>query len=778
MNNKHFYVQHGLTVGNLSIDAATGDITTTGNINGANFSGFNLGFITSKETIDVPAGQTLLTFQNLDLNEAYLIFVYSEGYAGTTPIPNYTVIDSNTLVLRDPLPYDTSVTVVVEQIGDFTGDLPVIDGNLKYIINKDNIAIQGNLLPEYDGLLSLGTPANGWKTLHISSNVIHVGNSQIVVDSGKIYVDGIELSGAVRTVNGQIGDVVLAPIDIGGADAIHDHTASDILNFSEATVDVLANTLVAGNEISIVQDPNTGNLTISSLSVGKVESVNNKVGAVELSTDDVPEGSANLYFTSDRAISSVVPTLANVAVTGSYNDLTDLPDLSVLDEIKKYDDLTQFPETGEAGKVYVALDTGYMYRWDGISYTQLSDQTAIWGYVSGNIELQTDLWSILESKQDSLESNVSIKTLNGIELLGSGDISLGVVQLTETQVLVAGTTSLTLANITLTSAKPLVFIDGYAGSYYFNDFSVTSNNTIEFNNPLIDSGKVTVIEQQLGIVNESTIDAFAAHEMQSDPHPQYVKSNEIATIVESKTLQYTVVEVNGVTDQVFTYPTNTTFSNFSYSAYALKEDPTPSPPYSLIVENFDEQNLDNYNYTAGIIYNSFTGGMETRSTDPQLALPKTLTSLTGYANISDVTVVATTTNNGIVRTAVSRDLVNWYVWNGSSWVSLGVLNADSSGANTVRINGMSPSVINNLTFTEWDLFYEGNPPDNIAIAYAFDTSDIVVDVARINNVTVDVNHEFAWLMQTPAEVEVRWYPNMVTFKTKTTGKYKFAYQTR
>lgn len=778
MNNKHFYVQHGLTVGNLSIDAATGDITTTGNINGANFTGFNLGFTSSKETIDVPAGQTLLTFDTLNLHDAYLIFVYSEGYAGTTPIPNYTIVDSTTLVLQDPLPYDTSITVVVEQLGNFIGELPEIDGNLNYIVNKDNIVINGNLIPLNDNLLSLGTLSNAWQTLYISGNTIHVGNSQIVADNGKIFVDGVELSGAVKSVNGQIGDVVLAPIDIGGADAIHDHVTDDILDYTEKTVALLANTLVQGNDISIVQDAETGKITITSLSNGDVESVNGQIGVVELSTDEIPEGTANLYFTTERAISAVTPTLANVAVTGSYNDLVDLPDLSVLDEIRKYDDLTLFPETGEFDKIYLALDTGYMYRWNGTEYVQLSDQTAIWGYVSGNIELQTDLWSILESKQNALESNVSIKTLNGIDLLGSGDISLGVIQLTETQVLTAGATSLTLSNIALTSSKPLIFIDGYAGSYYFTDFSVTSNTTIEFNNPLIDSGKVTVIEQQLGIVNESTIDAFAAHEMQGDPHPQYVKYNEIDPIVESKTLQYTVVEVTGAIDQVFTYPTDTTFANFSYSAYALKEDPTPSPPYSLVIENFDEQNLDNYNCTAGIIYNSFTGGMETRSTDPQLALPKILTPLTGYANISDVTVVATTTNNGIVRTAVSRDLVNWYVWNGNAWVSLGALNADSSGANTVRIYGMSPSVINNLTFTEWDLFYERNPPDNIAIAYAFDTSDIVVDVARINNVTVDVNHEFAWLMQTPTDVEVRWYPNMVTFKTKTSGKYKLAYQTR
>jgi hypothetical protein len=44
-----------------------------------------------------------------------------------------------------------------------------------------------------------------------------------------------------------------------------------------------------------------------------------------------------------------------------------------------------------------------MYRWNGSSYTQLTDQTAIWGQVSGTLSNQTDLQNALDGKADNLD---------------------------------------------------------------------------------------------------------------------------------------------------------------------------------------------------------------------------------------------------------------------------------------------------------------------------------------------------------------------------------------
>jgi hypothetical protein len=44
---------------------------------------------------------------------------------------------------------------------------------------------------------------------------------------------------------------------------------------------------------------------------------------------------------------------------------------SYVDDVVEYDDLAGFPGTGETGKIYVAKDTGYTYRWTGSVYVRI-----------------------------------------------------------------------------------------------------------------------------------------------------------------------------------------------------------------------------------------------------------------------------------------------------------------------------------------------------------------------------------------------------------------------
>ena len=47
---------------------------------------------------------------------------------------------------------------------------------------------------------------------------------------------------------------------------------------------------------------------------------------------------------------------------------------SYVDDVIEYEDLSHFPEEGEEGKIYVALDTGFTYRWGGTEYVQIGGQ--------------------------------------------------------------------------------------------------------------------------------------------------------------------------------------------------------------------------------------------------------------------------------------------------------------------------------------------------------------------------------------------------------------------
>ena len=50
---------------------------------------------------------------------------------------------------------------------------------------------------------------------------------------------------------------------------------------------------------------------------------------------------------------------------------------SYVDDVLEYDTFSNFPTTGEAGKIYVAKDTNKTYRWSGTQYTEISASLAI-----------------------------------------------------------------------------------------------------------------------------------------------------------------------------------------------------------------------------------------------------------------------------------------------------------------------------------------------------------------------------------------------------------------
>jgi hypothetical protein len=96
--------------------------------------------------------------------------------------------------------------------------------------------------------------------------------------------------------------------------------------------------------------------------------------------------------------------LSLVATSNDYNDLDNLPDLTALEtKFEQYANFAAFPATGENDVLYVAQDTGYLYRWTGSEYTQLTDQTAVWGSISGTLSDQTDLNNALNDRV--LEAN-------------------------------------------------------------------------------------------------------------------------------------------------------------------------------------------------------------------------------------------------------------------------------------------------------------------------------------------------------------------------------------
>ena len=116
-------------------------------------------------------------------------------------------------------------------------------------------------------------------------------------------------------------------------------------------------------------------------------------------------------------------SLATVATSGDYNDLLNAPDLSAFDEVEQHANLAAFPATGSVARVYVARNTGYLYRWDGSQYVQLTDQTAIWGQVSGTLSNQTDLQIALDAIPQNIDGGFANSTYTVAQNLDGGTAS-------------------------------------------------------------------------------------------------------------------------------------------------------------------------------------------------------------------------------------------------------------------------------------------------------------------------------------------------------------------
>lgn len=150
------------------------------------------------------------------------------------------------------------------------------------------------------------------------------------------------------------------------ANTSHTHTESDITDldkYTQAQVDALLHSPVT------VSDTAEIDLILS----GQHISANLKSGSIDVLRLDA--GVQYSLGLADSAIQS--GDLATVATSGDYNDLSNLPDLSIYDSFDQYADLASFPATGDADVVYVAQDTGYLYRWTGSTYAQMSVELAL-----------------------------------------------------------------------------------------------------------------------------------------------------------------------------------------------------------------------------------------------------------------------------------------------------------------------------------------------------------------------------------------------------------------
>ena len=118
--------------------------------------------------------------------------------------------------------------------------------------------------------------------------------------------------------------------------------------------------------------------------------------------------SGQLQFGSQGAVASEIGTVAtqewvNKKITNAY---------IYKGSVDTYDAL---PSGADPGFVYNVRSNGANYAWTGTEWDELGATVNLDAYA-----LKTDL----DGKQDKLESGTNIKTINGQDILGSGNIEI------------------------------------------------------------------------------------------------------------------------------------------------------------------------------------------------------------------------------------------------------------------------------------------------------------------------------------------------------------------
>jgi hypothetical protein len=133
--------------------------------------------------------------------------------------------------------------------------------------------------------------------------------------------------------------------------------------------------VVAGTNVTVDNTDPLNPIVNATGGGGAVDSVNGQTGVVVLDADDVGAYSEAEVDTLLGAKANTAD-LATVATTGDYNDLSNLPDLTAFDNLSVHANEAAFPVTGSLDKLYLAEDTGELFRWTGSAYIGVSTDHA------------------------------------------------------------------------------------------------------------------------------------------------------------------------------------------------------------------------------------------------------------------------------------------------------------------------------------------------------------------------------------------------------------------
>ncbi|MEC5343648.1 discoidin domain-containing protein [Brenneria populi] len=564
------------------------------------------------------------------------------------------------------------------------------------------------------------------------------------------------------------GNLAPTPAQMGAAAAVHAHTTADITDFTQQAQALITASLEAGSGVTLGQNPVSGK-TIISASGGS----GGGGGYIVVDRDGATANQNHVFnFSAQSDYSYYAYALKEEA--GAQNQTYLIDDFSA-SNISNYN-ITSAVIFDGAAKSYIGET--YALSSDGVFYSQ---------------EIKADGESIsINMIDESLVPAMASNSQDGFTVSASSQYSTNYMPyFAFDRKDTAGDTRdawVSAANTNPTESSPQWLRVDLSYSVILSGYSLTnrsySNAVLSPNSwQLQGSNDGSVWETLHQVSADTNNSAGAIREFGIETEKSFSKYRLLITAKNGSSYNYVALKELSLFPAGRSLLINSAGGDFyTVNNGQLSLVPTPS----------DENGFDTGFTSSGEIVSDVLAGLlpisiyspaslninTVYTPHPQIVIPQSLSALASYSEVNSVTLTATQTGAGVVRAAVSRDLSDWITWDGSAWVSIGALSANTASAEKLIAQGMTPAALNAITTEQWALLFgdNGGVPDDLAFALALDITDPAADAVTIDNLALNVNEASSWKLQTPAEVEIRWRPNSVTFKTVTAGNYKLAYQ--
>lgn len=332
-----------------------------------------------------------------------------------------------------------------------------------------------------------------------------------------------------------LSDERYAPIDvvdtIGSSELTTTaQTLTGAINELDADLDgnVKSYTQGTGITISGTTISNSGVRSVASGSTNGTISVNTNGTSEEVAVAGL--GSAAYTASTSYLASSLKGANSGVAELDANGKVPSSQLPSYVDDVVEYDTLSVFPETGEAGKIYVDKYTNLTYRWGGSSYVAIASSLAL-GTTSGTAyrgdygdaayqhavtnagsAFSSGLYKITTNSEGHVTAATAVvkSDITDLGIPGSDTDTHRPIQVNGTEVLGSNTTVLNLAggtNVSISESSGTVTISATDTTYESKvaaengtDVSlVTTAEKYAWNNKTSNTGTVTNVSAGVGL---------------------------------------------------------------------------------------------------------------------------------------------------------------------------------------------------------------------------------------------------------------------------------------